>query len=447
MAKPALSTITTSQTFQNWFDKTNEVVTIFRTDAITASGTGDTTTGDATLIGDFTSTNLIASTLLQSDTIASRTGGATINFNSDIKINGASQTTAEFSFGSGGQVRFTDGSLAWDVGLENSNPGNFIINTGTAPTKFELSTAGTLSVPNIIVGEDLTVAADAEVTGTLTVGTLQIGGGGAGLSTDDVSEGSTNLYYTDARARGAFSGGDGINISNAGVISFDGDGELQTYKGNEFIATGAYIDDDNYAFIEGRTSGSTTYLRINNKVSGTDNRLVDFAANMNVYSAIYTFGDTYNYVSNGGNKTYHHDVSLNTSTYFTGGSTKTVEIDGDTGNAIFSGDVTTYGSASDERLKENIEPIDNALAKVLEINGYTFNYKDNPEKRLPGVIAQEIEKVLPEVVYNADNVNGDEEEYKAVRYAHVVPLLIEAIKELTGKVNDLENRLANGDNS
>ena len=63
------------------------------------------------------------------------------------------------------------------------------------------------------------------------------------------------------------------------------------------------------------------------------------------------------------------------------------------------------------------------------------------------MIAQEIEKVLPEVVYNADNVNGDEEEYKAVRYAHVVPLLIEAIKELTGKVNDLENRLANGDNS
>jgi len=436
MAKPALSTINTSQTFQNWFDKTNEVVNIFRTDAITASGTGDTTTGDATLIGDFTSTNLIASTLLQSDTIASRTGGATINFNSDIKINGASQTTAEFNFGSGGQVRFTDGSLAWDVGLENSNPGNFIIDTGTAPTKFQLSTAGTLSVPNIIVGEDLTVAADAEVTGTLTVGTLSIGGGGAGLSTDDVSEGSTNKYYTDARARGAFSGGDGINIANDGTISFDGDGELQTYTGNEFIPTGS------------KTGSGSTFARA--YIDGANNVGVGFGRLRCDWS-----GNTYDVLTwmpagidvNGYGR-FEDDVRV------TGGdvvvrnsSNDIVAFMDQDGNGYFSGDVTTYGATSDERLKENIEPIDNALAKVLEINGYTFNYKDNPEKRLPGVIAQEIEKVLPEVVYNVDNVNGDEEEYKAVRYAHVVPLLIEAIKELTGKVNDLENRLANGDNS
>ena len=437
MAKPALSTITTSQTFQNWFDKTNEVVTIFRTDAITASGTGDTTTGDATLIGDFTSTNLIASTLLQSDTIASRTGGATINFNSDIKINGASQTTAEFSFGSGGQVRFTDGSLAWDVGLENSNPGNFIIDTGTAPTKFQLSTAGTLSVPNIIVGEDLTVAADAEVTGTLTVGTLQIGGGGAGLSTDDVSEGSTNLYYTDARARGAFSGGDGINISNAGVISFDGDGELQTYTGNEFILTGSKTGSGNSfsrAFIDGSSNVGVGFGRLRAEWATQTYDVLTW-----VPSGVVING--YCHVDGGDVRVDEGDVVVRNS------SNQIVAYMSEGGNGYFTGDVTTYGAASDERLKENIEPIDNALAKVLEINGYTFNYKDNPEERLPGVIAQEIEKVLPEVVYNADNVNGDEEEYKAVRYAHVVPLLIEAIKELTGKVNDLENRLANGDNS
>ena len=435
MAKPALSTINTSQTFQNWFDKTNEVVTIFRTDAITASGTGDTTTGDATLIGDFTSTNLIASTLLQSDTIASRTGGATINFNSDIKINGASQTTAEFSFGSGGQVRFTDGSLAWDVGLENSNPGNFIIDTGTAPTKFQLSTAGTLSVPNIIVGEDLTVAADAEVTGTLTVGTLSIGGGGAGLSTDDVSEGSTNLYYTDARARGAFSGGDGINIANDGTISFDGDGELQTYTGNEFIVTGSKTGSGSTfarAYIDGANNVGVGFGRLSCEWTGnTYNTLTWLPAGISIVGYMYATDDIQ---TNGG------DITVKT------GSTIKAFMD-QNGNGYFTGDVTTYGATSDERLKENIEPIDNALAKVLEINGYTFNYKDNPEKRLPGVIAQEIEKVLPEVVYNVDNVNGDEEEYKAVRYAHVVPLLIEAIKELTGKVNDLENRLANGDNS
>lgn len=427
MAK-SIGNVATTQTFQNWLTKTNDLVDILATNVITAdTGSADTTTGDATLVGTFSATNLTASTLLSADTIGPVTGGGTIAFNGTVQVNGPSQVTTIFSNAGGGQTRYTNGSLSWDVGLENGNPGNFIINTGVAPNKFSLSTAGTLTVP------------DAVVTGSLTVGSLTIGAGGSGLTTDDVSEGA-RLYFTEDRARASFSGGDGINIASDGTISFDGEGELNTYQGNEFIGTGGYIDANNYAFIEGRTSGSTTYIRINNKSSGTDIRLVDFAANMNVYSAIYTFGDTYNYVSNGGNKTYHHDVSLNTSTYFTGGSTKTVEIDGDTGNAIFAGDVTTVGSFSDERLKENIVPLEKGLAEVEQIKTYTFNYKDRPEDTLPGVIAQEIEQILPEVVYD---IEMEDDTYKAVRYQQIVPVLIEAIKDLSDKVKDLENRLEN----
>ncbi len=82
------------------------------------------------------------------DTISSETASATIQINSPFKVNGASQTTAIFSNGTGGQAQFTNGSITWDVGLENSG-GNFIIDTGVGANKFQLSTAGTLTVPNL----------------------------------------------------------------------------------------------------------------------------------------------------------------------------------------------------------------------------------------------------------------------------------------------------------
>ena len=423
-----IGNITTSQTFQNWFNKTNALVDALATDVMTASPSGDTTTGSAAVTGTFTAATLVGTTRLSTDTITSATGNASVNFSSPLQVTGSSAITTTFLYAAGPQTRYSTGSLSWDVGLENANPGNFIIDTGTGANKFQLSTAGTLTVP------------DAVVTGTLTVGTLTIGSGGGGLNTDDISEGSTNLYHTPARVLSSISGGDGINISTGGVISFDGDGELNSYKGNEFIGTGGYIDTNNYAFIEGRTSGTTPYIRINRKSSGSDVSLVDFAANMNVYSAIYTYGDTYNYVSNGGNKTYHHDVSENTTTFFSGGTTIRAQIDGDTGSAVFSGDVTTNGSFSDEILKENIVPLEQGLETVEQIKTYKFNYKNRPEDTLPGVIAQEIEKLMPEVVYD---IEMDDDTYKAVRYQQIVPILINAIKDLSDKINVLENKLEN----
>ena len=428
-----IGNITTSQTFENWFTKTNDLVTALATNVMTASAASpETTNGDAILTGSFTATNLVASTLLSTDTIGAVSGGGTIAFQSPVTITGTSATAATFLYaGTGGQTRYTDGSLSWDIGLENSNPGNFIINTGVTPNKFSLSPAGTLSVPNMVIAENL------------TVGTLTIGAGGGGLSTDDISEGTTNLYHTDARTVAALSGGDGINLSAAGVISFDGQGELDTYKGNKFIGTGGYVDTNNYGYIEGRASGGQGYLRIARYVGGTNTRLVDFASNMNVYSAIYTFGDSYNYVSNSGNKTYHHDVSENTTTFFSGGSTIKAQIDGDTGNAVFAGDITSNGGFSDRRLKENIVPLDKGLETLEQIKTYTFNYKNRPQDTLPGVIAQEIEEICPEVVYD---IEMEDDTYKAVRYQQLVPLLINAVKELSEKVNVLENKLNNESN-
>jgi hypothetical protein len=104
-----------------------------------------------------------------------------------------------------------------------------------------------------------------------------------------------------------------------------------------------------------------------------------------------------------------------------------------------TGDITAYYS-SDFRLKENIIPIPNALEKVNQISGNTYDWKEGYEKihshkgNDVGVIAQEIEEILPQIVTNRDNG------YKAVQYEKIIPLLVEAIKELSAKIDRLENK-------
>ena len=108
-----------------------------------------------------------------------------------------------------------------------------------------------------------------------------------------------------------------------------------------------------------------------------------------------------------------------------------------TGILSVTGDITAFWS-SDARLKDNIQPIDDPLAKVLSISGNTFdwNEKSNKTGHDVGLIAQEIEKVLPEAVVERDNG------YLAVDYHKLVPLLVEAIKELSAKVENLEQKLS-----
>ena len=101
-----------------------------------------------------------------------------------------------------------------------------------------------------------------------------------------------------------------------------------------------------------------------------------------------------------------------------------------------TGDITAFFS-SDERLKDNITPIEGALDKINQIGGYGFDWNDKSEHSGHdiGVIAQEIEKVLPELVVDRDTG------YKAVRYDKIVALLINAIKEQQLQINELKSRL------
>ena len=104
-------------------------------------------------------------------------------------------------------------------------------------------------------------------------------------------------------------------------------------------------------------------------------------------------------------------------------------------------------------MKKNITPISDALSKVHQIKGVTYQGNDiaatygYDDKIKVGVIAQDLEKVLPQVVVPApfdtdkegNSISG--ENYKTVQYEKIVPLLIEAIKELSDKVKELEAQI------
>jgi hypothetical protein len=101
------------------------------------------------------------------------------------------------------------------------------------------------------------------------------------------------------------------------------------------------------------------------------------------------------------------------------------------GDATFSGTVTAN---SDEKLKDNIKTIENALEKTLNLRGVEFDRIETGYHQI-GVIAQEVEKIIPEVVY--ENENG----IKSVAYGNIVGLLIEAIKEQQNEIDELKEIL------
>ena len=114
------------------------------------------------------------------------------------------------------------------------------------------------------------------------------------------------------------------------------------------------------------------------------------------------------------------------------------------GEVRATGEITAFYS-SDIALKENINPIENALSKVMSLGGYNYDWKDSyvkdrggidgyfVRKSDVGVLAHEIEKVVPEAHATREDGTG------AVRYEKIVPLLIEAIKDLNKEIKELKN--------
>jgi hypothetical protein len=160
-----------------------------------------------------------------------------------------------------------------------------------------------------------------------------------------------------------------------------------------------------------------------------------------------------NYATSAGSAPANGGTSNSVTINYNNNSNSTNQILWGSGNSIFgtvgiycnpststfytNGDVIAYAS-SDKRLKDNIRPITNALDKISKIGGYYFDWNNKQEVHTGqdvGVIAQEIESILPELVIERDNG------YKAVKYEKLVALLIEGIKEQQEQINELKLKI------
>ena len=164
-----------------------------------------------------------------------------------------------------------------------------------------------------------------------------------------------------------------------------------------------------------------------------------FSSSVQIGNYVATIAGTANQILVAGSGLNNASVTLSTPQNIDSTATPTFAGLTINGAITATGDITAYYT-SDERLKENIQPIQNALSKVETISGNEYDWKEGFEEIHTkkgndiGVIAQEIQKILPQAVIERDNG------YLGVNYEKIIPLLIEAIKELSVKVDRLENK-------
>ena len=158
--------------------------------------------------------------------------------------------------------------------------------------------------------------------------------------------------------------------------------------------------------------------------AGTGNGTSNFSGAYADLSGKPTIPTNNNQLTNGaGYSTYTSNQATNTNS--------TVQF----GLVRSTGDVVAFFS-SDKRLKDNLTPLSNSLEKVSKLTGYEFDWNDKQdvyEGHDIGVVAQEVEEVAPELVQTRDDG------YKAVKYEKLVPLLIEAIKDLKAEIEELKD--------
>jgi hypothetical protein len=337
------------------------------------AGTGITVNADeiAVNMGSFTTDNLPEGTTNKYWSSGSSAGAITVT-----DAGGLGSLTK-----SGGAITYT-GPSATDVRSQ------FSASTGVALDSGGLITADASGIDHdglnnfvanehidhsgvsITSGDGLTGGGDITTSRTLAIS------GGTGITVN-----ADSIEITPADIRGLFSAGTGINIS--------AEGEIEN--------SGVISDPDTSTFV---TKGGAQ------EIGGAKT----FTAALIPQSGI-TMGAA--------------DVSYTGALVFSGPSGSVTF--GNAGSIVAAGDITAF---SDGRLKENIEPIQNALDKVNILSGITFNSKGR-KKRQAGLIAQDLQKVLPEVVH--ENENG----MLSVAYGNTVSLLVEAIKELRTEVAEL----------
>ena len=224
-------------------------------------------------------------------------------------------------------------------------------------------------------------------------------------------------HYTDASIDNAHLADDAVGIAE---LSATGTASSSTFlRGDNSWVTPT---DTNTTYTAGGDYGLT--------LSSTEFRMEDDRRRNSTSTDIYS-GNTHDYT--------FYDASVGIRWFTAGAEEMRLEDDGD---LHVDGDVVAYSTTvSDKRLKHDINIIEDALDKVGQLNGCTFVF-DADGKESAGLIAQDVEKVLPSAVTEKELPLKieDGEKYKVLEYDQTIGLLVEAIKELKAKVEELEKK-------
>lgn len=268
-------------------------------------------------------------------------------------------------------------------------------------------------------------------------------GAGSGLDAD-LLDGQQGSYYLDYNNFTNTPTSSGISQSDADTRYVNVTGDTMT--GNLQLGSNQLIFNNGY----GNPTIKTYYGSLNITLGSSAGVVYVGTGSGNASGSIYA-------ITQGGssnskvvyNNTYH--------SYYVGSSTEEMRLESD-GDLHLERDVIAYSTTvSDIRLKDDVVTIDNALDKVCKLRGveYTWNKGGRKDKRDLGVIAQEVEKVLPEIVKEKKMPLMDDSDtvYKTVDYEKLSAVLIEAVKEqqaqideLTTILEQLTKQLNNGNN-
>ena len=236
--------------------------------------------------------------------------------------------------------------------------------------------------------------------------------------------------------------------NNTNLILYSNGGNVQMWKsGNSSSGWGGtkafnvYNSDGVIAF---HPSGNDNKLVVQNSAqslrikggSATGNNYMQFVNNAGTNQGYFGYGGSSNIL-------YIVQQVAGDIVFYTNSAIRGSISQG--GTLTMGGDVVAYGSPSDKRLKENIKPVKSALDKVSKLQGVTFDWKDKKQNKAYdpdqgwkhdiGFIAQDVQKVIPELV--RENEDG----MLSMRHQGIAPILLEAIKELKAEIEELKKQI------
>ena len=274
-----------------------------------------------------------------------------------------------------------------------------------------------------------TTASGININGNVVVsGTVD----GVDLQTLNSAVTANTTKTTNATHSGEVTGSGALTITD-NVVD-EANLKVSNSPTNGYMLTAQSGDTGGLTWAAAPTGGTyTAGGRYGINLTGTEFRLADDRRRNSSTVDIYS-GNTHDYT--------HYDADVGIRWYTANAEDMRLT---DAGDLHVDGNVTAYSATvSDERLKTDIKPIENALDMLDHIGGYTFNYiKDN--KASAGVIAQEVEKVLPSAVKDINGVfhGSHHETHKIVEYDQLIGVLIAAVKELKTEVEGLKNGSSN----